>query len=79
MNKDILEKVTAIFTKILEHDNFKLSQTTTTHDVDGWESSTHMMIITEIEEQFNFEFELDELWSMKNIGDLVTCIQNKVE
>ncbi|WP_166966381.1 acyl carrier protein [Yeosuana marina] len=79
MNNNILEKVTAVFTKILEHDNFELSESTTTHDVDGWESSTHMMIITEIEDEFNIEFELDELWSMKNIGDLVSCIQNKIE
>ena len=36
-----------------------------------------MMIISEIEDQFNIEFELDELWTMKNIEDLVASVASK--
>jgi len=77
MDKNILEKIKQIFKEVLEHDNFQLAPTTTTKDVEGWESSTHMMIISEIEDQFNIEFELDELWTMKNIGDLVASVASK--
>lgn len=77
MDKNILEKINQIFKEVLEHDNFQLDPTTTTKDVEGWESSTHMMIISEIEDQFNIEFELDELWTMKNIGDLVASVASK--
>lgn len=77
MDKNILEKINQIFKEVLEHDNFQLAPTTTTKDVEGWESSTHMMIISEIEDQFNIEFELDELWTMKNIGDLVASVASK--
>jgi acyl carrier protein len=77
MDKNILEKIKQIFKEVLEHDNFQLDPTTTTKDVEGWESSTHMMIISEIEDQFNIEFELDELWTMKNIGDLVASVASK--
>jgi acyl carrier protein len=78
MGNEILEKITLIFSDVLQHNNFKLTETTTTEDVDGWESATHMMIITEIEEQFNIEFELSELWSMKNIGDLLNTLKVKI-
>jgi len=77
MDKNILEKINQIFKEVLEHDNFQLAPTTTTKDVEGWESSTHMMIISEIEDQFNIEFELDELWTMKNIEDLVASVASK--
>ena len=77
MDKNILEKIKQIFKEVLEHDNFQLAPTTTTKDVEGWESSTHMMIISEIEDQFNIEFELDELWTMKNIEDLVASVASK--
>ncbi|WP_445736487.1 acyl carrier protein [Mariniflexile sp.] len=79
MDKNILEKINQIFKEVLEHDGFQLSLTTTTKDIEGWESSTHMMIISEIEDQFNIEFELDELWTMKNIGDLVESVSLKTQ
>lgn len=78
MDTNILDKISIIFAEILQHDNFKLTETSTTNDIDGWESATHMMIITEIENQFNIEFELSELWSMKNVGDLVNILKSKI-
>lgn len=78
MDHNVLKKITHIFSEVLQHDNFELEESTTTNDVEGWESATHMMIITEIEEQFNIEFELSELWSMKNVGDLVSTVKTKI-
>ncbi len=51
--EDILKTITNTFVKVLEHDNFTLTESTTANDVDGWESVTHMMIITDIENTFN--------------------------
>lgn len=78
MNKDIHSIVKKVFIDVLENDNFELLDTSKIGDIDGWESSTHMMIISEIEDEFNIEFELDELLAMKNVGDLVSCIKNKI-
>lgn len=77
MDNTILNTVTDIFKQVLQHDNVVLTPTTTTNDVDGWESATHMMIITDIEAHFQIEFELDELWNMKHIGDLIALIEAK--
>ena len=76
MDNNILGKIKPIFAKILEHDNFELTESTTTEDVDGWDSLTHMMIISEIEEDFNIKFKLLDLMSMENIGDLVQAIKS---
>lgn len=73
----ILEKVTAAFTKILEHNNFKLEDSTTANDVDGWESITHMLIITEIEQMFGIKFKLMDLMNMDNVGDLIAAIEKE--
>lgn len=76
--EDILIKVTNAFANVLEHNNFKLTDTTTTDDVDGWESITHMMIISEIENQFNIKFKLMDLMNMNNVGDLIRCIKSEI-
>ncbi len=75
---DILKKIKPIFIKVLEHDNFELTYTTTTEDVDGWGSLTHMVIIEEIEKDFDINFKLLELMGMDNIGDLINSIKSNL-
>lgn len=78
-DNQILDHISKIFTSVLEHSDFVLTHSSTAKDVDGWESATHIMIITEIEETFDIEFDLDELWEMKTIGDLIDSIKLKVK
>lgn len=79
MNKeDIFSKIKEAFITVLEHDNFQLSEETTANDVDGWESITHMMIITEIEKSFGIKFKLMDLMNMNNVGDLVRTIESEL-
>ncbi|WP_233195817.1 acyl carrier protein [Aquimarina sp. MAR_2010_214] len=79
MNKEeILSKVKDAFVSVLEHDNFKLTDETTADDVDGWESITHMMIISEIEKSFNIKFKLMDLMNMNNVGDLIKTIESEL-
>lgn len=66
-----------VFEKVLEHNNFELTETTTANDVDGWESVTHMMIITEIENEFHIKFKLMDLMNMNNFGDLLNIIEKE--
>ncbi|PIA77515.1 acyl carrier protein [Gaetbulibacter sp. 4G1] len=79
MNREeILEKVTAAFSNILEHNNFQLKDETTADDVDGWESITHMMIISEIEKTFSIKFKLMDLMNMNSVGDLLNTIESEL-
>ncbi|GAA4274206.1 acyl carrier protein [Aquimarina gracilis] len=79
MNKEeIVSKVKEAFVKVLEHDNFELKDETTANDVDGWESITHMMLITEVEKTFNIKFKLMDLMNMNNVGDLIKTIESEL-
>ena len=77
--EDILHKVNETFIKILEHNDFELKDDTTAHDVDGWESITHMLIITDYENVFGIKFKLMDLMNMDNIGDLVSSILKELK
>ncbi len=80
MNKEeILSKVKDAFVSVLEHENFQLTDETTADDVDGWESITHMMIITEVEKAFHIKFKLMDLMNMNNVGDLVNAITSEIQ
>lgn len=75
---EVEEKVRLIVISVLQHENFEMTDELTAADVDGWDSLTHMTIITGIEGAFNIKFKLKELNKLKNMGTLVELIQSKL-
>ncbi len=74
----IKEKIRDALISILGHNNFEMHDELTAKDVDGWDSLSHMMIITKIEEELNIRFKLRDLNKLKNMGSLVSVIQTKI-
>jgi acyl carrier protein len=76
--EDIIEKVRTILIRVLKHDRFEMVDELTATMVEGWDSLTHMAIITEIEEEFKIQFKLKELNKLRNMGTLLELIQSKL-
>ena len=55
-----------------------LSDDMTANDVDNWDSLSHMLMITEIEDHFSIKFKLRELNKLKNVGRLIDLITTKI-
>jgi acyl carrier protein len=75
---EIAEKIRAVVASVVKHENFVMTDELKASDVEGWDSLTHMVIITSIEEQFKIRFRLKELNKLQNIGSLVELIQSKL-
>lgn len=78
-NKEILETLDKVFRKVLKRDDITLDETTTAKDVDGWDSLTNMILISEIEKTFHLHFSFREIVRLKNVGDLCAAIARKAE
>lgn len=74
----VKEKIKDVLISVLDHNNFEMRDDLTAKDVDGWDSLSHMMIISKIEEMFNIKFKLRDLNKLKNMGSLVQVIQSKL-
>ena len=77
-NNEVSGKLRQIIVSVLKHERFEMRDDLTASDVDGWDSLTHMIIITEIEEAFDIKFKLKELNKLKNMGTLIELIQSKI-
>jgi acyl carrier protein len=75
---EIIAQVKQILKTALNHENFEMSETLSATDVDGWDSLSHMIIISEVEKQFSITFKLKELNKMKNMGDMLDLIASKL-
>ena len=76
--KEVVQKVKAILILVLEHDEFEMKDDLSAAEVNGWDSLTHMVIITSIENEFHIKFKLKELNRLKNMGTLIELIQSKL-
>lgn len=75
---DIMKQLRQILVSVLKHEKFEMRDDLSAADVEGWDSLTHMAIITEIEKSFSFRFKLKELNSLRNMSTLVELIQLKI-
>ena len=76
---EIVEKIQKIFRMVLKQNSLVLTDELTAADVDGWDSLTHIVLITEIETAFSIKFKLKDLNKMKNVGICIDIVKTKLE
>lgn len=75
----IIEKLTAVFQEVFNDSDIVLRNDMTSNDVDNWDSLTHMLMITKVEEVFGIKFKLKELNKLKMVGDLINTVESKLQ
>jgi acyl carrier protein len=77
--EDVTTRLTAIFRKVFNSNSLILTDGLTANDVDHWDSLTHMILITDIEDSFSIKFRLKELNKMRNVGEMIDIIISKIQ
>jgi len=75
---NILEQVNEIFKDVLDMEEIQLTELTTANDIEEWDSLNHIHIVVSIEKHFKIRFSSKEIQSWKNVGEMVSCISQKV-
>jgi acyl carrier protein len=74
---EILGRVQQVVGDQLDEDAVALSMSTIASAVDGWDSLAHVRIMIAVEEEFGVRFDMSEITSLTNVGDLVRLIEAK--
>ncbi len=74
----ILDRMQEIFREIFDDETLVIRRETAAKDIEDWDSLNHISLIVAIEKEFHFKFGLDELQSLKDVGDTVDLIAIKV-
>ena len=79
MNRtEITEQLNTIFRDVFDDENILLTEQITAQDIDGWDSLTHILIVVAIEKKLKLRFTSNEILSWKNVGELMNCIEGKI-
>ena len=75
--EQLLAKLETIFIRVFKKENLKITLSTSAEDIDNWDSLSHVLLLNEIEKEFNIQFELEELLDFKTVEDILKSIASK--
>jgi acyl carrier protein len=75
---EILTEVTDIIRDVLDLPDVPITLETTAETVDGWDSFNHINIVVAIESHFHIKIHTAEVEELKNVGELVDLVQEKL-
>ena len=76
---EILERLNNVFIDVFDDENIKINDATTADDIDDWDSLEHINLIVAVEQEFGIKFNMNEVTTMKNVGDMVKIINSRIE
>ena len=76
--EDILSTINDIFKDAFDDESLVVTEATTSNDIEGWDSLMQMNLIEMVEDEFGFQFTMDEASGLKNVGDMVSVVSAHV-
>ena len=73
--EEIYEGLNEVFQDIFDDDSICVSDATTAEDIEDWDSLEHIRLIASVEQRFGLRFNMGEVSTMKNVGEMVAIIQ----
>ena len=75
--KEILANLKYIFCDVFDGD-IQLNESTTTEEIDGWDSLMHVMLLSAVENEFHIKFNSKDVIDIKTVGEMVDLIEKSV-
>ncbi len=72
--EEVLERLNEIFRDVFDDDGIEVCDSTTSADIEGWDSLEHINLVLAVEQEFDFKFEMGQVVSMKDVGEMVDII-----
>ncbi|MBD5468101.1 MAG: acyl carrier protein [Lachnospiraceae bacterium] len=77
--EEILERVNRVFKDVFDDEDVAVTFTSTAADVEGWDSLRHITLIEAVEDEFDMRFQMNEVTGMKDVGEMVDIIAERVK
>ena len=75
----IFEAVQGVFRDVFDDDCLVISNDTNSEDIDEWDSLNHINLVVSIEKEFNIRFMVGEIQSLKDVGEMVDLLYEKID
>jgi len=74
----LLAQLQVIFRDVLDQPDLVLTRESNARTVEDWDSLAHINLVTAIQKTYKIKFALGELQNLKNVGDMIDLIEQKL-
>jgi acyl carrier protein len=76
---EVLKKIIEVCLDVFENDELVLDENSCSANVEEWDSLSHLSIISDLEDEFDISFSLDEMTNIRNLGELADAVMRKIQ
>jgi len=76
---NVFETLQEICRDIFDDAELCLTRQTTADDIEDWDSLMHINIIAMCEASFSIKFDIQEVVSIRNAGDIIDIVERKLK
>ena len=77
-NNEITARLNEVFRDVFGDSSISVTPSTTSDDIEDWDSIEHITLIGAVEKEFGMRFQMKEVSSMKNVGEMADIIRSRV-
>ena len=78
MEKEIYERLNKVFRDVFDDETIEVNSETTSKDIEDWDSLEHINLVVAVEQEFGIKFNMNEVTTMKNVGEMVSIITSRI-
>lgn len=72
--EEVFAKLNEVFQDVFDDNDITVTDTTTADDIEDWDSLEHINLIAAVEQEFGMKFNMGQVVSMKNVGEMADII-----
>ncbi len=76
--EEIYERLNEVFRDVFDDESIEVNERTTSADIEDWDSLEHINLIVAVENEFGIKFNMKEVTTMKNVGEMVEIIRSRI-
>ena len=76
--EEVFERLHEIFWDVFDDEDIRLTDATTSDDIEDWDSLEHINLMAAVESEFGIKFSMGQIVTMKNVGEMADIILQKV-
>ena len=72
--EELFTKLNAVFRDVFDDETIIVTDATTADDIEDWDSLEHINLLAAVEQEFGMKFNMGQVVSMKNVGEMADII-----
>lgn len=76
--EEVFEKLSGVFRDVFDDESIEVTESTTSNDIADWDSLEHINLIAAVEQEFHVKFNMGQVVSMKNVGEMADIIMSQI-